>query len=128
MYESEGLDAEIFPGNYQPYDLNEVSHVILSDNMKTYAKTLSTILLTVGIVLSIFSLSRIVSASPAPFEHIEASAQTITITPTPIATIDPDTIGDTSGVIVVGIIIVLIIIVGIIWGGIVYQREYNDRD
>ena len=114
--------------NTQPHILNEFTHVILADDMKNYTKTLTTIILTVVIILSIFSLSRVVSASHTPFEQVEASAQTLTITTAPNATIDPDTIGDTSGVIVVGIIIVLIILVGIIWGGIVYQREYNDRN
>ena len=106
------------------------THVILAVNMKKTIKPLAYFAVISVIFLSFLSLSKAVSASHAPFVQTDPTTTPLTTTNTiaPTATIDPDTIGDTSGVIVVGIIIVFIILAGIIWGGIVYQREINDNN
>jgi len=104
------------------------THVILAVKMKKTIKPLAYFAVIIVIILSFLSLSRAVSASP-PSLQIEATAPPLTTnTVAPTSTINPDTIGDTSGVIVVGIIIVFIILAGIIWGGIVYQREIYDHN
>lgn len=105
------------------------THVILAVNMKKTIKPLAYFAVIIVIILSFLSLSRAVSASHAPFAQIDPTATPLTTnTTSPTAAIDPDTIGDTSGVILVGIIIVLIILAGIIWGGVVYRREFNDHN
>lgn len=49
----------------------------------------------------------------------------VTLTPIPVATatVDPASIGDTSGVLVFGMIVVFIILVGILWGSYEFHLE-----
>ena len=103
------------------------THVILAVNMKKTIKPIAYTAVIIVIILSFLSLSRAVSASHTPSVQIEATTTPLSTTNTTSA-IDPDTIGDTTGVIVFGIIIVFIILAGIIWGGIVYRRELNDHN
>jgi len=105
------------------------THVILAVKMKKTIKPLAYFAVIIVIILSFLSLSKAVSASRTHSLQFEATAPPLTTnTVAPTSTIDPDTIGDTSGVIVVGIIIVFIILAGIIWGGIVYRREIYDHN
>jgi len=48
---------------------------------------------------------------------------TLPATPGPTATVDPATIGDTSGVIAFGMIVVFIILVGVLWGSYEFRME-----
>jgi hypothetical protein len=48
---------------------------------------------------------------------------TLQPSPGPTATIDPASIGDTSGVIVIVIVVVIVIIVGVLWGSREFRME-----
>jgi len=43
--------------------------------------------------------------------------------PKPTATIDPTSIGDTSGVIVIGLLVVFVILSGVLWGSYELKME-----
>lgn len=48
---------------------------------------------------------------------------TLQPSPGPTATIDPASIGDTSGVIAIVIIVVVVILVGVLWGSHEFRME-----
>jgi hypothetical protein len=48
---------------------------------------------------------------------------TLQPSPGPTATIDPASIGDTSGVIAIVIIVVVVILVGVLWGNQEFRME-----
>ena len=57
----------------------------------------------------------VLNPTPLP-EFIQSTAG-------PTATIDPASIGDTSGVIALGMIVVLVILVGVLWGSHEFRME-----
>ena len=86
------------------------------------------ILLICGGIIVVFAtllnLVQIVSASHNfGFQsEITTTPTSATIFPTTTATISPDSIGDTSGVISLGMVIVFIIVAGVIWGSLEYKK------
>jgi hypothetical protein len=64
---------------------------------------------------SVFSMPPVVEMTSTPMPNV------INISMEATATVDPASIGDTSGVIAIGMIVVLIILVGVLWG----SREIN---
>lgn len=90
--------------------------------MKHFIKFFVFFIAVLGLVL--FSTSQI---------GIVFASRTTTITaldPTPLptlfeatATVDPASIGDTSGVIAIGMIVVFIILAGVVWGTLGLRQE-----
>jgi hypothetical protein len=91
----------------------------------SYMKKVTRFLITMLIVLLANSMPIRSSQALAITIHPKTSVSMLTPTPNPgilptqmeaTATIDPASIGDTSGVIAIGMLIVFIILLGIIWG------------
>lgn len=62
------------------------------------------------------------------FASMNTTTTPLTPTPTPqhieaTATVDPESIGDTSGVIAIGTIVVFIILAGVVWGTLESRQE-----
>jgi cbb3-type cytochrome oxidase subunit 3 len=62
------------------------------------------------------------------YASMETPISSLTPTPTPqlieaTATVDPESIGDTSGVIAIGTIVVFIILAGVVWGTLELRQE-----
>jgi cytochrome bd-type quinol oxidase subunit 2 len=95
--------------------------------MKLPARKISFFILLTGLALSSASRAQIVLAS----QNLSASfALTSTPWPTVLeetleatATVDPASIGDTSGVIAIGMIVVFIILMGVLWGSYEFRQE-----
>ena len=87
------------------------------------------ILLILGVIIAfsgvLLNLVQPVSASqilPVQSELTATSLPTSISPPVPTPTINPESIGDTSGVISFGMIIVFVIIAGVIWGSYEYKQ------
>jgi hypothetical protein len=100
----------------------------------SYMKKVTRFLITMLIVLLANSMPIRSSQALAITIHPKTSVSMLTPTPNPgilptqmeaTATIDPASIGDTSGVIAIGMLIVFIILLGIIWGSRGLKLEHH---
>jgi hypothetical protein len=94
--------------------------------MKLSLRIISFFIIIIGLLFSGANHTQVVFASKNP----TISALTPTPLPVPIqtsleatATVDPASIGDTSGVIAIGMIVVFIILAGIVWGSLELRQE-----
>lgn len=92
--------------------------------MKLPNKTLVLLSIMIGLVLSLSIQVWIASASGFnvnPGSDLTATPVPAILEPTP--TVDPATIGDTSGVIALGMIVVIIILAGVLIGSQKLRQE-----
>jgi hypothetical protein len=100
------------------------THVILNLNMRPSTRNIAFAILIIGSLLSATRLFSVVLASNYP------TLSALSPTPMPAATIveatatvDPASIGDTSGVIVIGMFVVIIILAGVLWGSLDLRQK-----
>ena len=92
--------------------------------MKLHIRILVFLIFIIGLVSLSTNHAEIVYAS----KNTTITALDTTPVPAQIsieatATVDPASIGNTSGVIAIGIIVVFIILAGVIWGSLEIRRE-----
>jgi len=90
--------------------------------MKQSIKIYVVFIVVLGLVLFSTSHTGIVFAS------MKTTITALDPTPLPMvfeatATVDPASIGDTSGVIAIGLIVVFIILAGVVWGTLELRQE-----
>ena len=99
-----------------------LTHVILKLVMKKIIKFCVFFFVVLGQVLFSISDNSIVFASgDMPVSSLTPSPVQTAILAT--STVDPTSIGDTSGVIAIGLIVVFIILAGVVWGSLELYQE-----
>lgn len=99
-----------------------LTHVILKLVMKKIIKFCVFFFVVLGQVLFSISDNSIVFASgDMPISSLTPSPIQTAILAT--STVDPTSIGDTSGVIAIGLIVVFIILAGVVWGSLELYQE-----
>lgn len=108
-------------------ELQFLTHVILNLVMKKIIKFSVFFFVVLGQVLFSTSDKGIVFASgDMPVSSLTPSPVQTAILAT--STVDPTSIGDTSGVIAIGLIVVFIILAGVVWGSLeLYQESVRNN-
>ena len=108
-------------------ELQFLTHVILKLVMKKIIKFSVFFFVVLGQVLFSTSDKGIVFASgDMPVSSLTPSPVQTAILAT--STVDPTSIGDTSGVIAIGLIVVFIILAGVVWGSLeLYQESVRNN-